>query len=82
MVDKNVCLECGSDNVLIISLPVLIGKSKIRKVPMRIGNEFRNLLYCKNCSLLKKINLLNQKKKVITLKRAINPFLKTAKIVK
>lgn len=34
-----------------------------------ISTEFNDLLYCKNCSLLKKKNLFNQKKKVISLKK-------------
>ena len=34
-----------------------------------ISTEFSDLLYCKNCSLLKKKNLFNQKKKVISLKK-------------
>jgi len=33
------------------------------------NNRYENLIFCRNCSLLKKTNLLNQKKKVISLKK-------------
>ena len=33
-----------------------------------ISTEFSDLLYCKNCSLLKKKNLFNQKKKLSLLR--------------